>query len=86
MVEIRKKCWHELFNAILSGKKNFDLRLDDFQVKEGDILVLEEFNPKTKKYTGRKIEKRVNFVMKTKDLKFWSKKEIDKYGYIVIGF
>lgn len=85
-MRIEKKCWPEFFEKILKGEKNFDLRLADFDVKEGDILVLKEFNPKTKQYTGRVIEKKVNYVLKTKDLKFWTKEEIDKFGLQIIGF
>lgn len=83
---IEKKSWPELFGKILSGRKTFDLRLADWDCKKGDILVLREWDPKTKKYTGRKIEKKITFVLKTKELKFFSKKEIEKYGFQVIGF
>ncbi len=85
-MEIRKKAWPGLFEAVLSGKKKFDLRLADSDIQEGDILVLEEWDPETGKYTGRKIEKKITFILKTKDLKFWPKKEIQKYGLQVIGF
>jgi len=40
------------------------LRLNDFEVGVGDTLLLEEWDPKTEKYTGRKIEKKVSFVLK----------------------
>jgi len=83
---IKKKCWSEMFEVVLSGKKKFDLRLADFDCKEGDILVLEEWNPETKQYTGRKTEKKIGYVFKTKDLKFWSKEDIDKFGLQIIGF
>lgn len=86
MTVIRKKAWPELFEAVLSGKKKFDLRLGDVNMKEGDILVLEEFDPETKKYSGRKIEKKISFVLKTKENSFWNTKEIDKYGFIVVSF
>jgi len=86
MAVVTKKAWPELFQAVLDGNKKFDLRLADVDIKEGDILLLEEYNPETKEYTGRKIERKVNFVMKTRDLKFWTKEEADKYGYVVIGF
>ncbi len=85
MVEIKKKAWPEMFNAVLSGKKNFDLRLGDSEFKEGDVLILEEWDPNKKQHTGRKIEKKIRFVLKTKDLEFWTKEETDKYGYIVLG-
>ena len=60
MAKIRKKIWPEYFELVKAGKKRFELRLADFDIKEGDVLVLEEWNPKTKEYTGRKIEKKVD--------------------------
>lgn len=85
-MRIEKKVWPEYFQKIIEGKKNFELRLDDFDCEEGDILILREWNPETKKYTGRETEKEVTFVGKTKDMKFWSKEEIEKFGFQVIGF
>jgi len=86
MAKIEKKVWPEYFRAIIDGKKTYELRLADFECKEGDILVLNEWNPDTKEYTGRKIEKTVTYVGKTKGLSFWSKEDIDKYGYQIIAF
>ncbi len=83
---IRKKTWPEYFQAIVDGRKTFELRLADWKCKPGDILILEEWNPKTKKYTGRLLEKQVTYVLKTKDLKFFSKKDIKKFGIQIIGF
>jgi ribosomal protein S17 len=74
-----------LFGKVLSGEKNFEVRLADFECRAGDVLVLREWDPKTKEYTGRQIEKTVGFVLKTKDLSFWPKEEVDKYGYMVMG-
>ncbi len=85
-MKIEKKAWPELFQKILNGDKKFDLRLADFECKEGDILLLREWDPETKKYTGREIEKEVSYVFKTKDVKFWNKEEIDKYGFQIISF
>jgi ribosomal protein S17 len=85
--KIEKKTWSELFQKVLDREKTFDLRLADFDCKKGDILVLREWDPKTKKYTGRVLEKKVSFVLKTKDCEiFWSKEEIEKHGFVVIGF
>lgn len=81
---IRKKAWPELFEKVLSGEKQFDLRLADFKISKSDILVLEEWDPVIKKYTGRKIEKKVSYVLRTKDLEFWPEEKIKKYGYQVI--
>ncbi len=84
MSEIRKKTWPTYFQKVLSGEKKVELRIADFECKPGDVLVLEEWDPKTKAYTGRTIRKKVSCVMKTKDAPFWTKEEIDKYGYLIM--
>jgi hypothetical protein len=84
-MRIEKKAWPELFQKILDGDKTFDLRLADFECKPGDILVMREWDPATRKYTGRQMEKVVTYVMRTKDLNFWSKEEVEKYGFQVIS-
>lgn len=86
MAVIKKKIWPNFFELIDSGKKNFDLRLADFDIQEGDSLVLEEWNPKTKQYTGRKIEKEVNYVLKFHLDDFGQKDEIEEKGLYVIQF
>ena len=84
-MRIEKKAWPKLFQKIMGGKKNFDLRLADFECNPSDILILKEWNPKTKQYTGREIEKEVTYVIKTKSQKFWPKEEVDKYGFQIIS-
>ena len=86
MAIIKKKIWPKWFNLVKSGKKKFELRLADFRVKKGDVLILEEWNPKTKKYTGRKIKKKVKYVLKFKLNDFGQKKKIEKKGLYVIQF
>ena len=83
---IKKKVWPEFFQRIVDGKKKFELRLGDFECNPGDILVLEEWNPETEQYTGREIKKEVSYVFKTKDVKFWPKEQIEKYGFQIISF
>lgn len=85
MTVIKKKIWPEYFKAVASGKKKFELRLNNFEIKEGDTLVLEEWDPKTKKYTGRKIEKKVTYVLKFKLDDFGQKAEIEKHGLQIIS-
>ncbi len=87
MTEIEKKIWPKYFEAILLGKKNFEIRLADFETKEGDILILKEYNPENKKYTGRELKKEITYVAKMNKLdKFWTREEIEKHGIQVIGF
>ncbi len=82
----QKKVWPEFFEKIMSGEKTFELRLADWECTPGDILVLREWDPKTKKYSGRKVEKKVTYVTKTINQKFWSKEEVKKYGFQIIAF
>ena len=83
---IKKKIWPGYFTQVKSGKKKFELRLADFKIKEGDILILEEYNPKKKEYTGRKIKKKVKYILKFNLDDFTQKKEIEKKGLFVIQF
>ncbi|MDP3763136.1 MAG: DUF3850 domain-containing protein [bacterium] len=83
MKKIEKKIWPEYFQAILDDKKTFELRLNDFDIAEGDILVLKEWNPEIKAYTGRELEKKVGYVGRWKidDLTiFYPRKDIDEKG------
>ena len=81
---IRKKAWPKIFEDVLSGKKKFDLRLADFDISEGDTLILEEWNPETKEYTGKKLEKKVGYILKFNLDKFGQKKEVEEKGLYVI--
>ncbi|MCD4760037.1 DUF3850 domain-containing protein [archaeon] len=84
---IEKKIWIEYFQKIIDGNKKYELRLADFECNEGDILLLKEWDNEKKEYTGRKLEKKVKCVVKTKEAtKFWTKAEIDKYGFQIISF
>ncbi len=88
MAIIKKKLWKEYFEQVASGKKKYELRLNDFDVNEGDVLLLEEWDKDKKEYTGRTIEKTVTQINKFKldDLYvFWSEKEIKEKGIQIIS-
>lgn len=84
-MKIEKKTWPEMFQKILDGEKTFDLRVADFEVEEGDILVLREFDPKTNQYTGRSVEKTISFVLRTNKLNFYDQDDVKKYGFVVMS-
>ena len=87
MATINKKTWPESFEAIASGKKKYDLRLNDFEAREGDTLVLQEWNQETKQYTGRSIEKKVAYVGKfAMEKTYWLEKDIREKGLQIISF
>ena len=82
---IEKKTWPDFFEKILSGQKTYDVRVSDFKCNPGDVLVLKEWDPKTKQYTGREIAKKVGFVGQLKDFSFWKQEDLEKYGLQVIS-
>jgi hypothetical protein len=57
----------------------------DFQVEEGDTLVLCEWNPDTKKYTGRTIEKKVGYKSHFTLDSFGQRELIEEHGFYVLG-
>mgnify|MGYP001596421433 CR=1 FL=1 len=83
-MEIHKKTWPEYFKMILDGKKNFELRLADFKINEGDDLILEEYDPKTKQYTGRKIKKKAENIIKINPMLVNDVEDIKKFGFYII--
>lgn len=86
MAIIKKKILPEYFEAIVSGKKKFELRLNDFDIAQGDTLLLEEWDAQAKQYTGRSIEKNVTYVGKFRiDNLFWPEKEIKEKGLQIIS-
>lgn len=85
-MEYKKRTWPKYFQKILDGEKKYVLRLADWDCKEGDVLILQEWAPETKKYTGREIKKKIISIIKTKEITFWSKEEVEKYGFQIISF
>ena len=86
--KIIKKVLPDYFQDIVDGKKKYELRLDDFDIEPGDILVLKEYtsaNPENRKATGRFIEKKVTYLRKIKlqDL-WWSESDIKEKGIQII--
>lgn len=86
MAIITKKIPPKYFELIKNGKKKFELRLAEFDAKEGDLLILEEYDSIKKEYTGRKIEKYINYVLKFDLDLFGQKEDILKKGLIVLQF
>lgn len=86
MATIEKKIWKEYFDAVVSGKKKYELRLNDFEINEGDTLILKEWDKETKEYTGRSIEKKVTYVRKFKiDELFWPMEEVLEKGIQILS-
>jgi ASC-1-like (ASCH) protein len=58
----RLKIWPEYFEAVLSGKKTFEIRKNDRDYQVNDLLLLQEYNPKTNEYTGREVLVEVTYI------------------------
>jgi len=70
--EHKLKTWPRYWDAIDSGEKTFEVRLNDRAFQTGDILLLEQYNPETRRYVTegfaidakiKTIRKRVTFLL-----------------------
>ena len=86
MSTITKKCWPEFFNKFCSGERTFELRLADFDLKNNDTLLLKEYDPKTKKYTGREASFCCDKVEHSAQdpLQFYNVEDVKKHGFWII--
>ena len=85
MAIIKKKIPPEYFDLVNSGKKNFELRVAEFEIDEGDTILLEEWDPKTKQYTGRTIEREAGYILKFGLNTFGQEDLIKEKGLVVIS-
>lgn len=58
------KTWPEPFSAVWSGAKTYEIREDDRGYKVGDGLLLREWDPEAKRYTGREAMAWVTYMTK----------------------
>lgn len=64
---------------------DMDFRLADFALEVGDAIRFREWDPKTKKYTGREFVKQVKKLVHTgSPNRYWGPKEIVNYGMYLI--
>lgn len=68
------------FNDILFSNKNFEIRKNDRDFKVNDILILKEYNPIEKKYTGCTAKCKVIYILNHEDFP-----EGIQDGYCVMG-
>lgn len=74
-MEHKLKVSISFYKAIISGFKLFEIRKNDRKFKPLDILVLQEWDEKTKLYTGRMTARRVTYLTQFQQ----------KRGYVVLG-
>lgn len=68
------------FKQILSAEKTFEIRKNDRNYQENDILILKEFNQETKIFTGSYVKCKVISIVKDSDFP-----EGIKSGYCIMS-
>lgn len=53
----------EYFEAVIDGRKKFEIRNNDRDYSVGDILDLREYDTKTSTYTGRRVLCLVTYIL-----------------------
>jgi hypothetical protein len=61
------KCWPEFFEAICARRKTFEVRLNDRDYREGDAILLREYDPDAATLSGRLIFAQVGYVLPLDD-------------------
>lgn len=65
------KCLPQFFKASWCGDKTFEIRYNDRRYQERDEIVLKEWDPKTREFTGREIEGFITYLTTFSQKKGW---------------
>jgi len=57
----------QYFKDVTLGLKKFEVRKNDRNYQERDILILNEFEPSTGKYTGNVVVRKVDYILQNID-------------------
>lgn len=58
------KTWPRYFAAVAAGRKPFEIRKADRPFRVGDQLDLREWCPEREKYSGRRLLRRVTYILR----------------------
>lgn len=53
----------EYYQKVISGEKNFELRLNDRDFREGNQLILQEYDKDKQQYTGFSTSRIVTYIL-----------------------
>ena len=56
------KVWTKQFDAVRRGAKTHEVRKGDRDYRAGDIVILREFDPNERRYTGKCMEVQITFI------------------------
>lgn len=62
MKTIEVKIWPVQFDAVVSGQKRHEVRVNDRDYQEGDQVVMHCWNPMTKEFDGRSVSAEIGHV------------------------
>lgn len=79
-MEHKLKIIPKYFKEIVDGNKNFEVRKNDRNYKIGDTLILKEYDPIKKNFTGNSAKTTVIYILKDKDFPIGIKE-----GYCIMG-
>ena len=74
-MEHELKIYPEYYKEVLLGFKKVEVRKNDRNYQVDDILILNEFDPKKRKYTGSQVIRKVDYVLECNGL---------ESGYVVL--
>ncbi len=60
------RTWPAEFKAMKAGLKKFEWRRDNRKFKVGDMLILNEWNPKVKDFTGNFLIVKITYILREK--------------------
>ena len=58
------KIHSKYYRGVLLGLKKVEIRLNDRNYQADDLLILNEFDPQTEKYTGGKVKRKIDLIIK----------------------
>jgi hypothetical protein len=58
------KIWPQYFQDVISGVKTFEIRRDDRDFQVGDNVVLREWDPEGRQYTGRAVTGVIIYILR----------------------
>lgn len=64
MSEHELKTWPDYFDLVRLGIKTFELRIDDRGFQPYDTLILKEYCPISRTYSGKTVRVRVKYVLR----------------------
>ena len=83
---IARKSWPKFFARIKSGQKRIEVRIADTPLTGSFDMVLEEWDPKTHEYTGRKLDVRAKPLAVCDVLSFYTLRELMTHPLVVLEY